>query len=279
MILIVQEHGTQLNVFSNGTCGCYSRCAVLLSSPNLLMSTTMRNSLSVTTMQSREFVLVLLAMQIVISRQWPASEERKSVKVRKSTSDNTKYYPPGSENKRWVSREPGYRELRKKPSGHLTPLRPDDMDTDGVVSVAVGPPPIRPKFDRSKAIRNQNNNNNTLNKRAPNNNAVNFVKDILTQLGREFLTHQVNEDFVFGQYIGNSMKNLTSALKLRMQHEILDIIVKYQRINNGDIAKEDIKPKEEDKNKGPKYDKTEKKTTNETEEPWPDFSNLAKIVG
>ncbi|XP_063361865.1 uncharacterized protein LOC134650861, partial [Cydia amplana] len=169
-----------------------------------------------------------------------------------------------------------------QPSGHLTPLKPDDMDTDGVVSVAVGPPPIRPKFDRSKAIRNKNiiKNNNTLSTRAPNNNVVNFVKDILTQLGREFLTHQVNEDFVFGQYVGNSMKNLTSDLKIRMQHDILDIIVKYQRLKHGDVTKEDTKTKEDDKNKGVTYDKTEKKSINhETEEPWPDFSNLAKIVG
>ncbi|XP_063533663.1 uncharacterized protein LOC134743963 [Cydia strobilella] len=257
-------------------------------------------------MESRVFVLVLLAMQIVISRQSPDSEG-KAVKVRKSTSDISKHYPPGSESKRWESL-PGHREiLRRKvlitingkpafmtssalsvlvycfiqPSGHLTPLRPDDMDTDGVVSVAVGPPPVRPKFDRSKAIRSKNIvNNNTLTTRAPSNNAVNFVKDILTQLGREFLTHQVNEDFVFGQYIGISMKNLTSDLKVKMQHDILDIIVKYQRLNSGEITKEDIKSKEEDKNKGPKYDQTEKKTTNhETEEPWPDFSNLAKIVG
>ncbi|XP_063381156.1 uncharacterized protein LOC134667664 [Cydia fagiglandana] len=234
-------------------------------------------------MESRLFLLVLLAMQIIISRQCPQSEEKKSLKVRRATLDNSKYYPPGSEGKRYPSREPGYRELRRKPSGHLTPLRPDDMDTDGVVSVAVGPPPIRPKFDRGKAMRKNAIDNNTRITRAPNSNAVNFVKDVLTQLGREFLAHQVNEDFVFGQYVGNSMKNLTSALKVNMQHDILELIVKYQRLNNnsiGDITKEEIKTKEEDKSKGPKYDKTEKKTTNhETDEGWPDFSNLEKIVG
>ncbi|XP_063618692.1 uncharacterized protein LOC134791573 [Cydia splendana] len=216
-------------------------------------------------------------------RQCPQSEENKSLKVRMAAPDNSKYYSPGSEGKRYPSREPGYRELRRKPSGHLTPLRPDDMDTDGVVSVAVGPPPIRPKFDRSKAMRKNAINNKTRISRAPNDIAVNFVKDVLTQLGREFLTHQVNEDFVFGQYVGNSMKNLTSALKVNMQHDILELIVKYQRLNHknniGDISKEEIKTTEEDKNKVPKYEQTDKKTTHETDVPWPDFSNLENIVG
>lgn len=62
---------------------------------------------------------------------------------------------------------------------------------------------------------------------AANQGATNIVKDVLSQLGRELLTHELSEDFIFGQYIGSAMKNLTSDLKLKMQHEILEVIVRY----------------------------------------------------
>lgn len=74
------------------------------------------------------------------------------------------------------------------------------------------------------------------------------------------------------------MKNLTSELRLSMQHEVLELIVKYQKVNKKDPKTEEEKP--------PQMlhilkDVKEKKFigANDTEEPWPDFSNLAKIVG
>jgi hypothetical protein len=151
------------------------------------------------------------------------------------------------------------------------------MENDEVISVAVGPPPTRPKYDKVLWKHTRHNNNNTIS----NVSATNLVKDVLTQLGREFLTHQVSEDFVFGQYVGNTMKNLTNELRLKMQHEILEVIVKYQRINRGDVKAEETGNKTENKLlTAMKELKNEKKlSANETEDNWPDFSNLAKIVG
>lgn len=157
-----------------------------------------------------------------------------------------------------------------QPSGNLKPLDEDDMD-DEVMSVAIGPPPMKPKFNRGprKQIQKANNTN------VPTNAAVSLVTDVLTQLGKDFLSRQVSEDFVFGQYVGNAMKNLSSELRLSMQHEVLELIVKYQKMNtnNGESVvlerqKKDIKAEV----------KLEKKM-NETEDSWPDFSNLAKIMG
>lgn len=115
-----------------------------------------------------------------------------------------------------------------QPSGHLTPLQEDDMDNDEVVSVAIGPPPMHPKYDKlswkhsKTSTPRPGNDTNSSN----NHGATNLVKDILSQLGRELLSHQVSEDFIFGQYVGNAMKNFTSDLKLKMQHEILEVIVR-----------------------------------------------------
>lgn len=164
-----------------------------------------------------------------------------------------------------------------QPSGHLKPLDEDDMENDEVVSVAVGPPPVRPKYDKVNWKHTPKQTNQT------NATATHLVKDVLVQLGREFLTHQVSEDFVFGQYVGNTMKNLTSDLRLKMQHDILELIVKYQRINRGEMKTEekDISEKMWTSPMPSLKDlRTEKRATfNDTEETWPDFSNLAKIVG
>lgn len=175
-----------------------------------------------------------------------------------------------------------------QPSGHLAPLEEDEIENDEVVSVAVGPPLIRskfakrrnPKFERkigenssaadiAKSVLSQlgvyNETTSSI--------ATDLVKNVLSQLGKELLTMQVNEDFVFGQYVGNAMRNLTGDLKLKMQHEILDLVVKYQKVNRGDGARLDDKTMSKDF-------KTEKKTsTNETDDPWPEFTNLAGIVG
>lgn len=165
-----------------------------------------------------------------------------------------------------------------QPSGHLTPLEEDDIDNDEVISVAIGPPPIRPKYDKvlwkhpPKPI--INNITNTT--------ATNIVRDILIQLGREFLTKQVSEDFIFGQYIGNAMKNLTAETKLKMQHEVLELILKYHKINQSGTAKKEEKPNAVSPSPTTKDIKIESKNftaANETEDTWPDFSNLAKIVG
>ncbi|CAK1547414.1 unnamed protein product [Leptosia nina] len=177
------------------------------------------------------------------------------------------------------------KELRKKPSGHLKPLNEDDMENDEVVSVAVGPPAIRPKYDKMQKylLKTAPSANNVVENTA----GTNLVKNVLTQLGREFLTHQVSEDFVFGQYVGNSMRNLTSELKLKMQHEILELIVKYQ---NGKKAEKTPSttstPQPEDKLSNTIFkdvkemkDIKENDKKSETDEGWPDFSNLAKIVG
>ncbi|XP_068632230.1 uncharacterized protein [Battus philenor] len=168
------------------------------------------------------------------------------------------------------------REIRKKPSGHLKPLEEDDIENDEVVSVAIGPPAIRPKYEKplwKQSPRSVMNNTNS-------SSATRLVKEVLMQLGREFLTHQVNEDFVFGQYVGNAMRNLRGDLRLRMQHEVLELVVKYQKINRGENSKGDDHMTE-DRIGAMKEGKIEKKSScsNDTEELWPDFPNFAKIVG
>ncbi|XP_023935136.2 uncharacterized protein LOC112043792 [Bicyclus anynana] len=173
---------------------------------------------------------------------------------------------------------PRMKELRKKPSGNLKPLEEDDIENDEIVSVAIVQPAMRPKYDKFKHI--QKPNRTTVNDSTRI--STNIVKDVLIQLGREFLTHQVNEDFVFGQYIGNSMRNLTNDLRLMMQHDILDIIVKYQKLNRGEVTRNinySSTPLEIEVTSQPivKAIKVEKK--NETEEVWPEFTNLANIVG
>ncbi|CAH2037117.1 unnamed protein product, partial [Iphiclides podalirius] len=169
------------------------------------------------------------------------------------------------------------REIRKKPSGHLKPLEEDDIENDEVVSVAIGPPAIRPKYEKPVWKQSSRSGINGTN----NTSSTRLVKEVLVQLGREFLTHQVNEDFVFGQYIGNAMRNLKSDLRLRMQHEVLDLVVKYQKLNRGEILKTEEPSITEDRIVGLKETKGEKKAacSNDTEESWPDFPNFAKIVG
>ncbi|CAG9785949.1 unnamed protein product [Diatraea saccharalis] len=183
--------------------------------------------------------------------------------------------PQNNDHKKRMS-TPKPRELRKKPSGHLKPLDEDDMENDEVVSVAVGPPPVRPKYDKSQWKHTPKQTNNTNSNSVP---ATNLVRDILTQLGQEFLTHEVSEDFVFGQYIGNAMRNLTSELRLKMQHEILELVVKYQKINRGDMRIEETKPELPTVQNFKDMRSDRNFTSNDNEESWPDFSNLAKIVG
>ncbi|XP_038212106.1 uncharacterized protein LOC119832517 [Zerene cesonia] len=174
--------------------------------------------------------------------------------------------------KRFSTQTP--KDGRKKPSGHLKPLNEDDMENDEVISVAVGPPAIRPQYEKTIKHPSRTTTSQAIST------GTNIVKDVLTQLGREFLTHQVTEDFVFGQYIGNSMKNLTSDLKLKMQHEILELIVKYQKAQNGEVVPTTtVQPEESITNSILKEIKDIRDRRNETDEGWPDFSNLAKIVG
>ncbi|KAH9645695.1 hypothetical protein HF086_003368 [Spodoptera exigua] len=171
------------------------------------------------------------------------------------------------------------------PSGHLTPLEEDDIDNDEVISVAIGPPPIRPKYDKV----HWKHPPKPVTPNVSNTTASNIVKDVIVQLGREFLSRQVSEDFVFGQYVGNAMKNLSGEIKLRMQHEVLELIVKYQKMNRGEPPKPDEKNTSTNINNNNNNNalpilkdmKIEKKFTpaNDTEDTWPDFSNLAKIVG
>ncbi|KAI5652125.1 hypothetical protein NE865_00463 [Phthorimaea operculella] len=166
-----------------------------------------------------------------------------------------------------------------KSSGHLTPLHMDDIDNDEVVSVAIGPPPMRPTYDKqnwkSRTSRNQTSSSSS-GGTASETGAVNIVKDVLTQIGREFLTRQMNEDFVFGQYVGIAMRNITGEQKIRFQHDILELIIKYQKLSRGEVPKsEDRKDPLDIMKETPKYIKT----YNDTDETWSDFSNLAKIVG
>lgn len=162
-----------------------------------------------------------------------------------------------------------------QPSGHLTPLEEDDIENDEVVSVAIGPPPIRPKYDKIHKNKSPTKKTLTNNNVQTNIAATSLVKDVLSQLGRELLTKDVNENFVFGQYVGNSMRNLTSEQRISLQHDILELIVKYQKKEKGDHhEKFSTTPMMKEM-------KIERKYTgaNETDENWPDFSNLEKIVG
>ncbi|KOB66753.1 Cytosine-specific methyltransferase, partial [Operophtera brumata] len=93
------------------------------------------------------------------------------------------------------------------------------MENDEVVSVAIGPPPIRAKYEkpRKKKPRNQPTTVPTTSL-----SAVGLMKDLLMELTREFLTKD----------------NLTGNLRLSMQHEVLELIVKYQKLNRGDVKEE-----------------------------------------
>ncbi|RVE41796.1 hypothetical protein evm_013555 [Chilo suppressalis] len=229
-------------------------------------------------------VLFVVLLPLVTSLRKSSQEDHRPG-YRSDLHYHTKRHMLASSNdqkKRPTTRKP--RELMKKPSGHLRPLDEDDIENDEVVSVAVGPPPIRPKYEKSqwkyssKQTSITNNNNNRSN--ASNVPITNLVKDVLTQLGQEFMTHQISEDFVFGQYVGNTMKNLTSDLRLRMQHEILELVVKYQKINRGDIKVEETTKQEKPVVQMYKDTRPERNlTSNDNEDSWPDFNNLAKIVG
>lgn len=139
-----------------------------------------------------------------------------------------------------------------------------------MISVSVGPSPRRPKYPYDKSNRRTHEPLNATKPYPTPVFAINLVKDVLSQLAKEIITRQVNEDFVFGQYIGNAMKNLTHDLRLRMQHEVLDLVVKYQRLNRGEkVGKENKSTKER------KVDVTKtNRRVNDTEDNWPDFSNL-----
>ncbi|KAJ0177443.1 hypothetical protein K1T71_007452 [Dendrolimus kikuchii] len=220
-------------------------------------------------------MVILFCLLLFICEAWKSSDEemRDTREYRnRGVHYHSKRHMLSSEpaiQKRRVTTQRS-REIKKKPSGHLAPLEEDDMDNDEVISVAIGPPPIKPKYDRMqrKQILKPTSVANS-----PNFTAVNLIRDVLSQLGKDFMFRQVNEDFVFGQYIGNAMKNLTSDLRLSMQHEILELVVKYQKLNHGDIS---LKP--QDKGQVIKEGKFEKRS-NDTDETWPDFTNLAKIVG
>ncbi|XP_028033812.1 uncharacterized protein LOC114245743 [Bombyx mandarina] len=227
-------------------------------------------------MDRRKWLMLFFIANIVfIVGAWKSSTEDSNLprEARRGVHYHSKRHmlPKEVDRKRRISTSKPGRELRKKPAGHLKPLEDDDMENDEVVSVAIGPPPMRPKFEkphkRPPPVKPKPKINNTT--------AINFAKDILQQLGTEFIFHQVNEDFVFGQFIGNSIRNLTSELKIKMQHDILELIMKYQRLNRGDVP---VKPEEKYTTHGLKDIKVEKKS-NDTEESWPDFTNLAKIVG
>ncbi|XP_031765114.2 uncharacterized protein LOC113513961 [Galleria mellonella] len=224
---------------------------------------------------------IIILLIPAISEAWksPGDERGDGRDLRRRLHYHSKRHmlPRDSEPKRRPTTQRP-RELRKKPSGHLTPLDEDDMENDEVVSVAIGPPPIRPKYD--KVLRKHSPN---LEKNVTNITTTNLIRNILTQLGSEFLTHQVNEDFVFGQYVGIAMRNLTGELRLKMQHEILDLIVKYQKINRGDVLKPEEKTEsnKESTLQVLKEFKGEKKTVSNDSDSvgWPDLTNLAKIVG
>ncbi|KAM3960597.1 uncharacterized protein ACR2FA_005341 [Aphomia sociella] len=226
-------------------------------------------------MDAKTLCILLLLIPVISEARKSSGEDRRDEReLRRGLHYHSKRHmlPPNSEPKRRTTTQ-RTRDMRQKPSGHLTPLDEDDMENDEVVSVAIGPPPIRPIYDKVHWKHTPKPVNNITN-----NTATNLVRNVLTQLGREFLTHQVNEDFVFGQYVGIAMKNLTSELRLKMQHEILELIVKYQKINRGELTKS-----EEKTEKTPlpvlKDFKGEKKAINDTDDAWPDFTNLAKIVG
>ncbi|XP_032523644.2 uncharacterized protein LOC116774961 [Danaus plexippus] len=225
-------------------------------------------------MDANRLSIFLLVVTIAITQAWQYVDRRPRKDLQRDPHYVAKRHMlPGSDKKRRPSTQIP-KEMRKKPSGHLKPLQYDEMENDEVVSVAIGPPAMRPKYDKTRR-----NMAKAYASPANESTASNLIKDILVELGREFVTHNVNEDFVFGQYVGNVMKNLTSSLKMKMQHEILDLILKYQRICRGDDIKVlNENTKTDDKTvKDIKLDK--KPAANETEDGWPDFSNIEKYVG
>ncbi|VVC86583.1 unnamed protein product [Leptidea sinapis] len=224
-----------------------------------------------------QWSILYLLLSSALTEAWQTRDDRRHARELSIEQHQKKLHslPREAETKRRYSTlRP--KDLRKKPSGYLKPLNEDDMENDEVLSVAVGPPAMRPKYEKIKRphISSYRENKESLHNQA----GENYVRDILITLGREFLNHQVSEDSVFGQYIGKSMKNLTSPLKLKMQHDILDLVVKYQRLNLGENQTSTVKPDEKTTAMGPKEGK-ERRAGNETEEGWSDFSNLANIVG
>ncbi|KAJ2939768.1 hypothetical protein O0L34_g17959 [Tuta absoluta] len=174
------------------------------------------------------------------------------------------------------------KRVQTKPTGHLTPLHMDDIDNDDIVSVAIGPPPMRSNYEKQLIWKSKSSKNQTSHSAAATSReagaAVYLVKDVLTQIAKEFLTRQVNEDFVFGQYVGMAMKNITSELKIRFQHDILELVIKYQKLSREELTKSEIKKDPLDMiNDATKAIKAP--AFNDTEETWSDFTNLAKIVG
>ncbi|CAH2106067.1 unnamed protein product [Euphydryas editha] len=230
-------------------------------------------------MDARTLFIFFLLLTPVVIESWQTLDSESNRELKRPIHYHSKRHmlPRDSERKRRIT-TPRSKEFRKKPTGYLKPLQEDDMENDEVVSVAIGPPAMRPKYDKMfrqlpKTLNRTANVDVTA--------ASNLIKDVLIQIGRDLLTRRVNEDFVFGQYVGNSMRNLTNDLRLKMQHEILDLILKYQKISRGEENFVQTTNSPEDKISIPvlKENKAEKKNANETEDTWPDFTNLAKIVG
>ncbi|CAH0723128.1 unnamed protein product, partial [Brenthis ino] len=231
-------------------------------------------------MDARTLPIFFLLLTSVVIDAWQSEDEYSDRGLRRGIHYHSKRHMLVRENerkRRITTQKP--KELRKKPTGNLKPIQADEMEDFEVVSVAVGPP-VRPKYDKvfkhlPKSTNHANNYTNT-------NVVVNLVKDVIAQIGREFLTRPLSEDFIFGQYVGLSIKNLTRELKLKIQHEILDLIVKYQKISFGDGVSITTNTQLEEKTPLPllKEIKLDKKFINDTaDEGWPDFKNLAKIVG
>ncbi|XP_072931522.1 uncharacterized protein [Epargyreus clarus] len=227
-------------------------------------------------MDAKTYLILFLVLPFATCEWRQYQEDPRSLReARKEIHYHSKRHMLPRESERRRSTTQRTKDVRKKPSGHLRPLHEDDMENDEVVSVAIGPPASRPKYERTWKPPQPSNNTA----------ATNFVKEVLVQLGREFLSHKVSEEFVFGQYVGNAMKNLTADLKIRMQHEILELVLKYQRMNRNEagVAQKPEQTQNEEKpslQTTKEFKEKEKKFSgNETEEGWPDFSNLAKIVG
>ncbi|XP_041978215.1 uncharacterized protein LOC121732411 [Aricia agestis] len=161
------------------------------------------------------------------------------------------------------------REMRKKPPGYLTPLQEEEIADDEIVSVSVGPlpqpitlPGHRPRLNIDKFKQKiENTKENTSNAKA-----VRFIKDVIVEVAKDLLTHEVSEEFIFGQYIGKAMKKVKEEYKTKMQLEILDLIKHYQHRNDS------RKPEEITTVKS-------KRKSNDTDEVWTDFTNLENIVG
>ncbi|XP_011559110.3 uncharacterized protein LOC105389655 [Plutella xylostella] len=166
-------------------------------------------------------------------------------------------------------KRPLSREGRKKPSGHLTPLEEDDMDNEEVVSVAINPPPVRriDKIARKPARLDKQKPTNQDTAVASSSAAAELLKNVLIQLGKEFMLKQTDENFVFGQYVSGTMRNMTTNMRIKMQHDILDLIVKYQKARFG-LGNETVATAV--------TVKVDKKA-NDTDEL--DFSSLSKFVG